>query len=807
VAALDREVTARGAALVLAVALAGGARAQRGDQPGEPQPPLPDALRMPPPRALSAEEELATFRFPSDVRVELVAGEPLVRDPVCASFDERGRLFVCEMSGYMRDADGTREDERVGAVALLTDVDGDGRMDRRTTFLGELVLPRAVAPTRGGALVIAPPNLLFARDTDDDGVADDVRTLDTGLAGVASPEHAVNGLLFSIDNWFWCANAPIRYRWNGDRLERGRTAGGGQWGISADARGRIYFNDNSNPLRCDLYPSHLAVRNPNLGVAPGMGVSIAGGARPHPIHATPGVNRGYRAGVLAEGRLNEFTGACAPWIYEGDLLPEGYRGDAFVCEPCGNLVHRFEISDDEGGWPKATTAPPDGAFLASTDERFRPVWLTEGPDGALYVVDMYRGVIQHKLFVTSWLRAQIEERGLEQPVGRGRIWRVTSGERKKPPADLAACSWTELAARLDSPNRWLRITAQRLFVEQGDAVAAEVLREHVAKSESESGRLHAGWALHGLGAAGASARLAHHPEPFTVLDLSSELGWSALLAMAPRCARDEVERGALISALAGRELEFAEALAAREEWCEFDEPFRAALLAALAACIVSEGTPERVDRLAHLVFDGSVSQRAMPLRNALARGALDARAKDAEGKPRPIVLERRPDGLDLMQRRQSDDATIAELIDALVWPGKPGSEGLIPRGLTQDERERFERGRDLFEQACAGCHGYSGRGDSGVAPPLRDSPWVLGPPERLARVLLHGLRGPVTIDGKTWDGEMPAFVGSDREIAALSTYLRRAWNHGADPVEDELVRAVRERSKERTRPWAVEEVW
>jgi mono/diheme cytochrome c family protein/glucose/arabinose dehydrogenase len=839
----------RSLAAALLVGLGAWARAQNGDVKDEAQPPLPEAWRKPPPALLSPDEARAAFVVDAGLRVELVAAEPLVRSPVCAAFDERGRLYVCEMTSYMRDVDGRDEARADGVVALLEDVDGDGRMDRRSEFLAGLVLPRAVAPTRGGVLVIAPPELLFASDSDGDGRADEVRVLERGLQGIASPEHAINGLHYALDNWFWCANAPVRYRWNGEQLERGRTAGGGQWGLSEDARGRLYFNDNSNPLRCDLYPSHWAVRNASLGVAPGMNVSIAKGARPRPPHTTPGVNRGYRAGLLVDARLNEFTGACAPLVYEGDALPQRYRGSAFVAEPCGNLVHRFELESDAKGRPVANTAAPDGAFLSSPDERFRPVHLFEGPDGALYVADMARGVIQHRLFVTSWLRAQVEERKLEAPTDRGRIWRVTSGERKARTAPLADASWTELGEALDAPNRWTRKTAQRLFVEGAalapgviERAAFDVLREQARGASTELGRLHALWALDGLG----------HAEP----DLARRLWWSergsdplngarlmervlreggtervewwmtrarfapaeqkraALLALGSSpggvtalhasfefleaFADDDVRRGQLLSSLGGGELELVAALLARDPG-ERDER---ALLTAAAGCVVREARAQRIAALLELTAKFATARDA----EALARGVLDACPKRADGSRRALVLEGEPREFTRVAAAADAPASVRELLPLLVWPGKPGAEAALPRELTSSERALAERGRALYEQTCASCHQLSGRGDPGLAPPLRDSPWVLGDPDVFVRVVLHGLRGPLTFGDTTWDGEMPAHELSDEELAGLGTYLRREWGHDAATLTPEFVRDVRARHAQRRSAWSVQEL-
>ncbi len=806
---------------------------QNGDVKGEEQPPLRQDWRVPAPAPRSPEEALASFRLSPGLKVELVAAEPLVVAPVCAMFDERGALWVCEMRTYMRDADGSREDAAENAVIVLHDRDGDGRMDERQVFLDGLVLPRAVAPTRGGALVLAPPNLLFARDTDDDGRADDVRVVDTGLQGIASPEHAINGLLHGLDGWFWCANAPWRYRWEGERLVRGRTAGGGQWGITQDRFGRIYFNDNSTPLRTNAYASHYAVRNPALGVAHGMGVSIARGARPNPTHLTPGVNRGYRGTTLVDGRLNEFTGACGPLVYEGDALPERYRGSAFVCEVTANLVHHFELQHRPGELPVATTGPGGGVLLESDDERFRPVNLAEGPDGALYVVDMYRGVIQHRLFVTSWLRAQMEERALEEPVDRGRIWRITAADaRPRERVQLAECSWTELGNALSLPNRWTRQTAQRLFAEDGDSSrdAAEVLQE-VAHEGDELARPHLAALVAApvdvapiaTGDAGSLERV------LALGELRTPEAVDALVGIAWTGKLDATRRGAIVSGLAGRELEFLRRTLERTsgashppsaaEWLGDESlepsathpspwfaeapatPDALALVELIGACAVQDGGEPFVAELVDWISGHAKGVRVPEeWRNVLAKGALGARAKDAQGNSRPIRVTKEP-------------AACADTLpgalafaEALVWRGKPGSEGLFPRDLDAQERARFERGRSIYEQSCAACHQVSGRGDIGVAPPLRNSPWVTGDAERTAKIVLFGLRGPLTLDNVTWDAEMPSHSFDDEDTASVLTYIRRAWNHGADPVAPELVRRVRDASSSRRGPWHVSEL-
>jgi mono/diheme cytochrome c family protein/glucose/arabinose dehydrogenase len=833
---------------------AGLAQAQNGDVADEEQPALPAGIVIPAAPALTPEGEARIFVLPPGLEIELVASEPLVHDPIAAVFDEEARLWVVEMRGFMPDVDGRGEREPRGSIAVLSDRDGDGRMDERRTFLGGLVLPRAVAPTRGGALVIAPPDVLFCRDGDGDGVADEIELVDRiGTGALDSPEHAINGLCFGPEGGFRCANATVIYRHDGKQWTRVRTAGGGQWGITRDDLGRFFFDTNSDPLRGDLYPSYYAPRNQNLGTAWGANVRIAEDLRTWPARVTPGVNRAYRKETLREDfTLASVTAACAPLVYRGDALASEWRGNAFVCEPAGNLVKRYLVEEAADGTISARNAWEGREFLTSTDERFRPVNLCDGPDGALYVVDMYRGILQHRVFLTTFLRKQILSRGLDRPIGLGRIWRIRPSDwQRVAPAPLSQATWTELVRLLSHPNGWWRDTAQRVLTDEGrdERDAIELLREHAHASASPLGRMHALWtlaAVDGLDRATLDGALldsdaivqiaaVRASEPWiatgdeALTKSLEELGRSsdrrlarqvllslgeartpiADLALASlletACASAE-DRSLALSGLGGRELEFLARLLASESWGVPREG-GAELVQMLARCVAVENSSARIERLIEL------AAACPPARSwqtdALLAGILAGRGTDPQGKPARIRLAREPAALASLLARDAPGiaARANELSDALVWPGRPGVEAeLVVRALDEAEQARFELGRFHYLAVCAACHQPSGRGEPGKAPALRASEWVLGSGERLASLVLRGLEGPLVMEGEQWSMEMPAFGETDEIVASVLTYVRREWGHGAEPVDAALVARAREAARARPRPWTVEEL-
>lgn len=856
---------------VLSVALAGclPLLAQNGDHAGEAQSETVPRDRIPPAPVLTPEAEAATFRLAPGFRAELVAAEPLVESPVAMQFDPQGRLWVVEMTGYMNDAAGSTEGAPSGKIVVLEDTNGDGTMDRRTVFLDGLVMPRALMLAGDGVVVAEPPRLWFARDTDGDGRADEKVEIandyatqnDPKLGAKSNPEHASNGLLWARDNWVYSANHTQRMRWGGSPTNwlKSSTIFRGQWGLSQDDRGRLYHNSNSDQIRADLIPDAYLARNPNLQSPFGANVQLTPDQRVWSSRVNPGVNRGYQPGQLTpEGHLATFTGACGPVVYRGEQFGPEFQGDVFLCEPTGNLIRRNRLTN-QNGLLTATNAYDQAEFLTSTDERFRPVNLFNGPDGALYMVDLHRGLIQHRIYLTSYLRKQLESRDLMTPVNQGRIWRVINTNRPavrtKPMGGKATTE--EWVARLSDPNGFWRDTAQRVLVERGDPASTPALKRLLrADTTSPAAKLAALWTLEGLGTLdlatieaaladsdgavrSAALRLTegflNGPEreaalnliyrragfipPEEQLQLMLTLGEvktptsdAILRALLMNTSPDALRINAALSGLGGRELEFLEVLVADPN-CSTVRDGHVVLLSGLARCVTAEAKPSRVAHLLQLIAaskPGEWQQLAM-LDGMVATLPAPPRPGQPPPSVKPIVFESEPPALGVLRGITSPNVPnrLARLDPLFAWPGKTGFVAPVAAApLAGPEQESFNRGRELYAVVCGACHQPHGKGQEGLAPPLLESEWATGSEQRLIRIALHGVRDTLVVKGTSWNLAMPAFAEalSDGQIADLLTYIRREWGHSAPPVRAETVKQVRAANSEREDSWTEAEL-
>lgn len=792
-------------------------------------------FKLPVPKVLSPEEELATFKVPPGFRVELVAAEPMVESPVAMAWDEKGRLFVCEMRGYMHSVEGAGEEEATGRIVRLEDTDGDGKMDRRTVFAEGLVMPRAVACVNGGVLVAEPPRLWWMRDADGDGVAEHWEEVDSsyGMAG-GQPEHMANSPTWLLDNWIYSANHSKRFRLKAGKFVEEAAGLRGQWGLTQDDWGRMYFNSNSNFLVSNVVPESLAKRNPNYPNPFGVGVQVIKEQATWPSHPTPGINRGYDAKMLRpDGSLTVSTATCGPGIYRGHLFPKEYRGNAFIPEPAGNLVKRLVLSE-KGGVVEGSNPTVGTEFWTSTDERFRPVNAYTGPDGALYVVDLYRGIIQHKSFLTHYLVANIKDRQLENPFDQGRIWRVVPVKAKVEPVRIPSES-EKVVKLLEHPNGWVRDTAQRLLVERGETSVSGVLAEVVSGSKSVLARLHALWTLEGLGVltpeilsvalkdgegrvrataarlvsraqAGELASMVGDPSLDVQVALAFQLSsypetQGALVELAVKRGNQELVRDAILSGLRGRELEVLQGLT------ESKSAVPAPMFAVLAQAVMAERRKDRVEGLLKLIAAQPASSAAQV---AMISGAAGKPAS-AKVPVKLLYLDAEPGALaELWQRAQASSKEALKTLGArLAWPGKPGvPPPPVVKPLNESELALFEKGKATYVGLCAGCHQPSGSGMHGLAPALVDSEWVLASPEIATRIILHGLAGPIKVGPVSWNLEMPPLGAalSDEQIAGVLTYIRREWEHTASPVSEAVVAKVRKEFASRTKSWSESEL-
>ncbi len=523
----------------------------------EPEVSEKDLPRVPP---TTPESAIATFQVKRGFRLELVAAEPLVVDPVAMAFDEDGRLFVVEMRDYPERRNQT---PHLGRIRLLQDTDGDGRFDKSTVYVDNLPWPTAVICWNGGVFVGATPDILYCKDTNGDGVSDVREVVFTGIASNYAPydvdklnvQALFNSFIWGLDNRIHAANggdggqvrrveSEFTRAWRrkaagvpsseglspdeagassaldlrGRDLSidpRGLTirleSGGGQYGLSFDSRGRKFVCSNSAHLREVMYEDREAARNPFFTMPPST-IDIAADGPAAPVYRiSPDepwrvLRTRWRVTGLFPGPIEGggrpsgyFTGATGITIYRGNAFPEEFSENAFVADCGSNLVHRKRLVAD--GVALTARRPDDeqkAEFLASRDNWFRPVQLANAPDGTLYVADMYREVIEHPWSLPASIKKHLD---LNSGNDRGRIYRIVPDTFKQPNLPrLSIATTKELVVQLEQPNGWHRDTAARLLFERHDKSAAPALERLLNDSRSPWARMHALYVLNGLGA-------------------------------------------------------------------------------------------------------------------------------------------------------------------------------------------------------------------------------------------------------------------------------------------------------------------
>jgi putative membrane-bound dehydrogenase-like protein len=476
---------------------------------------------------LSPQESAKLWEVDGDFEIQLVASEPVTCDPVDVVWDAKGRMFVAEMGDYpIPVEDGG---PFLSRIRLLSDTNGDGVMDEAVTWASGLDHVQGLLPMNGGILATTRTAILFLEDTDSDDIADVRKTLFT----LNEPGHnqlQVSSPRYGIDNQVWLCNGldgkqiypgnepdkttditrlNLRYDPRSGKIEP--VTGAGQFGGTLDDYNRHFSCSNRNPIMFSVMPLVAVKRSPLAGIIVGHEDIQPPGAPVHPIalsHTTSAAHAGTH------------TAACGVGLYRGDLMP-GLAGEIFVCDPTAQLVTRNRLIPNGASFT-AERIGEKRDFLVSGDEWSRPVQVRSGPDGALYVCDMYRRFIDHaRFFPEDFAKSHYMRAGFDQ----GRIWRLVPRGTKTAPFRALPEETEELVALLESENGWTRTEAQRLLVEKQDTAAVPSLETQLKTAADPRTKAHALWTLAGL-----DALKADHLRPILTRAGESGLLENALLA-------------------------------------------------------------------------------------------------------------------------------------------------------------------------------------------------------------------------------------------------------------------------------------
>ena len=579
---------------------------------------------------MSPAEALSSFTVAPGFQLELVAAEPLVVDPIAMAFDERGRLFIVEMRGYSENAD-----EHLGRIRLLVDQDGDGRFDTSQVYAEGLSWPTAIACYDGGILLGMPPDILYLQDTDGDGKADQRQVLYTGF-GRGNVQGLINSFQWGLDNRIHGSSSTMGgevLRVNGGDVAvfsestqavtseplsmRGRnfaleprtmsmqpTTGGGQHGMSFNQWGHKFVCSNSDHIQYVRFEDYYLARNPYFA-APNLRHSIAEDGPQANVFRTSPVEpwrivrtrlraKGIVPGIVEKGgkAAGYFTSSTGITIYRGNAWPKEYVGWAIVGDVGGNLIHRKQVTATPASYT-AKRVDDQSEFVSSSDIWFRPVQFANGPDGTLYVVDMYREVIEHPKSLPAIIKRHLD---LTSGRDQGRIYRIIpTGFQQPPPPQLHLASTAKLVNTLQHPNGWHRDTAARLLYQQRDQTAISLLRKMLYSQVTPVGCIHTLYALHGFSA------------------LSTKDILRGLTDEHPRVREHAVR---LSEQIAKQSSPIREHLYAMVD----DDDLRVRIQ--LAATLGEVSTPQRLVALAQLIRrDGDLELMQTAVMSALAQGA------------------------------------------------------------------------------------------------------------------------------------------------------------------------------------------
>ncbi|MET2986115.1 DUF7133 domain-containing protein [Aureibaculum conchae] len=692
---------------------------------------------------------LDAYKIEEGFELEVVASEPLLDSPVAIDFDNQGRIWVVDMPGFM-----IGETEPTGSIKILQDLDNDGVADHAKIVVDSLVMPRALALVYGGLLYAEPPNLWFA-EIKNDKVQHKI-LVDSLYAPDGNPEHQPNGLLMNIDNWIYNGSTNFRYQQRDGKWIKEPTSYRGQWGITKDNFGRLYYNNNGQQLLGDYVLPNRLIRNKFYTPKEGLNKRLTDDQRVYPIHPTP-VNRGYSEGVLnKDSFLVNVTAACGPLVYRGSNFSEDYNQNVFVCEPAANLVKR-NILTFNGVYTEANQAWQGKEFLVSSDEGFRPVNLNNGPDGNMYIVDIHRGVIQHHAFLSPYLKNKSREYGLDSLVDFGRILKVSKkGVKRKVMTNLNSLSTDELIGLLKSDNGWLRDRAQQIIIYKNDKKAIPLLNQLVMEVEYPLAQVHALYVLEGLNALDIETLIA------VAKNGNEEVGAHTIILLESFVKKENSE---IISNL------FKELVGKNSMTIDF---YISSTLGVWANIDKEQFIPN-MKSLSVKYKDHKFFQEALV--SGLSTKSID--------------LQR-----NLIKNEIAQNTLFSKVLSKNIEQFNDKKPNKLFVKILPNKDARTE-GSKLYGQICAACHGPTGEGIDELAPPLLNSEYLKTNMERLGLILLHGLKGPINVNGTLYNfnSTMPGLIHneqiSDENLSHIINYITNAFTDQSKWLPADKIKQLR----------------